>query len=129
MGQEYISVWDAIEDDPIKAANLRLRSQLMMEVSEFVKQSGLTQAEAVQKLGTTQPRLGDVMQGKIEKCTVDRLTNMLAAIGYTVNLNVSHTAWLLPDFSPKAYFWLNWVRSKGQSYRIRRIKYPIKVAL
>jgi len=92
MGQEYISVWDAIEDDPIKAANLRLRSQLMMEVSEFVKQSGLTQAEAVQKLGTTQPRLGDVMQGKIEKCTVDRLTNMLAAIGYTVNLNVSHTA-------------------------------------
>jgi len=90
MGQEYISVWDAIEDDPIKAANLRLRSQLMMEVSEFVKQSGLTQAEAVQKLGTTQPRLGDVMQGKIEKCTVDRLTNMLAAIGYTVNLYVSH---------------------------------------
>ena len=90
MRQEYINVWDAIEDDPIKAANLRLRSQLMMEVSEFVKQSGLTQAEAVQKLGTTQPRLGDVMQGKIEKCTVDRLTNMLAAIGYTVTLYVSH---------------------------------------
>jgi len=64
----------------------------MMEVSEFVKQSGLTQAEAAQKLGATQPRLGDVMQGKIEKCTVDRLTNMLAAIGYTVNLNVSYTA-------------------------------------
>ena len=92
MGQEYISVWDAIEDDPIKAANLRLRSQLMMEVSEFVKKSGVTQAEAAQKLGTTQPRLSDVMQGKIEKCTVDRLTNMLAAIGYTVNLNVSHAA-------------------------------------
>ena len=90
MGQECINVWDAIEDDPIKAANLRLRSQLMMEVSEFVKQSGLTQAEAAQKLGARQPRLGDVMQGKIEKCTVDRLADMLAAIGYTVNLYVSH---------------------------------------
>lgn len=92
MSQKYNNVWDAIEDDPIQAASLRLRSQLMMEASEYVKQSGLAQAEAAGKLGTTQPRLNDVMKGKIEKYTVDRLVNMLAAVGYTVNLNVSHAA-------------------------------------
>lgn len=92
MSQEYKNIWDAIEDDPIKSANLRLRSQLMMEVSEYVKQSGLTQTEAAEKLGTTQPRLNDVLKGKIDKCTVDRLVNMLAAIGYRVNLKVSHAA-------------------------------------
>lgn len=64
----------------------------MMEVSEYAKQPGLTQAEAAGKLGTAQPRLNDVMKSKIEKCTVDRLVNMLAAIGYTVNLSVSHAA-------------------------------------
>ena len=90
MNQKFSSVWDAIENDPVRSANLRLRSQLMFEISGYVKQSGLTQAEAARKLGTTQPRLSDVMQGKIDKCTVDRLVNMLAAIGYSVSLNVSH---------------------------------------
>ncbi len=50
MSQEYTSVWDAIEEDTVKAENLKLRSQLMMEVSEYVKQSGLTQSQAAEKL-------------------------------------------------------------------------------
>jgi predicted XRE-type DNA-binding protein len=90
--REFDSVWDAIETDSVKAANLRLRAQLMMTVSAYVKESGLTQANAATMLGTTQPRLNDVLKGKIEKCTVDRLVNMLAAVGYTVNLDVSHAA-------------------------------------
>jgi len=92
MSQEYTSVWDAIEEDAVKAANLKLRSELMMEVSEYVKQSGLTQSQAAEKLGTTQPRLNDVLKGRIEKCTVDRLVNMLAAVGCKVKLSVSHAA-------------------------------------
>ncbi len=92
MAREFDSVWDAIETDSVKAANLRLRAQLMMTVSAYVKESGLTQASAAKMLGTTQPRLNDVLKGKIEKCTVDRLVNMLAAVGYTVNLDISHAA-------------------------------------
>lgn len=92
MSHEYESVWDAIEEDSVKSANLKLRSELMMEVSEYVKQSGFTQSQAAEKLGTTQPRLNDVLKGKIEKCTVDRLVNMLSAVGYKVNLSVSHAA-------------------------------------
>ncbi len=92
MSQEYTSVWDAIEDDQVKAASLKLRSELMMKVSEYVEQSGLTQSQAAKRLGTTQPRLNDVLKGKIEKCTVDRLVNMLSAVGYKINLNISRAA-------------------------------------
>lgn len=92
MPREFNSVWDAIERDQVQAANLKLRAQLMMEVSEYVKQTGLTQAEAAKRFGTIQPRLNDVLKGRIEKCTVDRLVNRLASVGYKVNLDISHAA-------------------------------------
>lgn len=92
MSQEFNNVWDAIEGDQVQAANLKLRSQLMMEVSEYVEQSGLTQVEAAKRLGTTQPRLNDVLKGRIDKCTVDRLVNMLAAVGYKVKLGIAPAA-------------------------------------
>lgn len=92
MSEEFTNLWDAIENDATEAANLRLRSQLMMAISDYVEKSGLTQADAARKLGTTQPRLNDVLKGKIEKCTVDRLVNMLTAVGYKVQLNVQQAA-------------------------------------
>ncbi len=58
------------------------------KISAFVKKEQLTQAEAAKKLGTTQPLLNDVLKGKIDKCTVDRLVNMLAEVGYRVSLSV-----------------------------------------
>lgn len=92
MTKEFKSIWDAIEQDPTKAANIKLRSELMMKISAYVKKSNLTQAQAAENLGTTQPRLNDVLKGRIEKCTVDRLVNMLASVGYKVNLKISHAA-------------------------------------
>lgn len=89
---EHNSVWDALENDPVIAANLKMRAQLMIEISQYVEQSGLTQKEAARVLGTTQPRLNDVLQGKIDKCTVDRLVNMLSSAGFDVDLNVSRAA-------------------------------------
>jgi predicted XRE-type DNA-binding protein len=62
----------------------------MMEVPEVVRRSGI--AKAAVALGTTQPRLNDALKGKIEKCSVDRLAQMLAAVGYIVKLNICHAA-------------------------------------
>jgi predicted XRE-type DNA-binding protein len=92
MTPEFKSVWAALEDGAALAENLRLRSQLMMEISDYVKQSGLTQAKAATVLGTTQPRLNDVLKGRIEKCTVDRLVNMLAAVGFKVTMQINYAA-------------------------------------
>lgn len=92
MSETYENVWDALELDPVKSANLKLRSELMVKISEIVRQSGLTQVQAAKKLGTTQPRLNDVLKGRIEKCSVDRLVNMLAAVGYQIDIKISHAA-------------------------------------
>ncbi len=74
------------------AENLKLRAQLMVEVRQYVEESGLTQAAAAKALKTTQPRLNEVLKGKIEKCTIDRLVQMLAEVGRHVSITVSKAA-------------------------------------
>lgn len=74
------------------AENLKLRSTLMIEIIHYVEESGLTQAQAAKALGTTQPRLNDILNGHIEKCTIDRLVNMLASVGRHVTISVNHAA-------------------------------------
>lgn len=92
MTQKFKSVWDALEETPAQAENMKLRSSLMMAISEYVKKSELTQKEVAKQMGTTQPRLNDVIKGRIEKCTVDRLVNMLATVGYKVEVSVLKVA-------------------------------------
>ena len=92
MSQKFKSVWDALEETPAQAENMKLRSSLMMAISEYVKKSKLTQKEVAKQMGTTQPRLNDVIKGRIEKCTVDRLVNMLATVGYKVEVSVLKVA-------------------------------------
>jgi len=88
MNQEFNNVWTAVEDNFVLAENLRLRSQLMMAISEYVKRSGLTPTEAATELGTTHPRLSDVLNGHIENCTLDRLVNMLSAAGARIQMQI-----------------------------------------
>ena len=74
------------------AENLRLRAQLMIEVKRFVEDSGLKQREAAKAMGTTETRLSEILHGRIEKCTIDRLVNMLAQVGRHVRLAVDTKA-------------------------------------
>lgn len=71
------------------AENLKLRAQLMMEVRQYVLESNLTQAEAAKALHTTQPRLNEILKGKIEKCTIDRLVQMLSNVHRLVTITVT----------------------------------------
>jgi len=74
------------------AENLKLRAQLMMEVRRYVEESNLTQAAAAKAMKTTQPRLNEVLKGKIGKCSIDRLVQMLAEVGRHVSIKVSKAA-------------------------------------
>ena len=49
-------------------------------------------AETTKRMRTTQPRLNDIMEGRIEKCTIDRLVNMLVAVGHHISLSVDRVA-------------------------------------
>ena len=72
-----------------EAEHLMIRSRLMLEVEQFVKRSKLSQREAAKKLGITQPRLNDLLQGKIQKFGIDAVVKMLSKVGIHVDVHVS----------------------------------------
>ena len=84
----FKSVWDAIEDDPSQAANMKHRSALMMAISEHIKARGLNQTEAAKLFGVSQPRISDLMRGKIGMFSIDTLVAMLAAAGIGIDIRV-----------------------------------------
>ena len=64
-GKRFANVWDALADSPEEAANLTLRSDLMDEIEGIIKSNGWTQAEAAKRCGVTQPRINDLLRGRI----------------------------------------------------------------
>jgi predicted XRE-type DNA-binding protein len=90
--EEFVSVWDAIEDTPAEAENMKLRSALMMALEQHIKAQGWNQAEAARLLGVTQPRVSDLMRGKINLFGIDTLVNMLTAAGLRVEMHVAKAA-------------------------------------
>jgi predicted XRE-type DNA-binding protein len=90
--EQFASVWDAIEDTPARAENMKLRSSLMMALKDHIAREGLSQSRAAKVFGVTQPRVSDLMRGKIELFGLDTLVNMLAAAGLRVELHVAKAA-------------------------------------
>ena len=74
------------------AENLKLRSELMIAIRKWVKDTSLTQAEAARRLNTTQPILNDIIRGRYERFTIDRLVNMLDVAGLRVSISISKAA-------------------------------------
>lgn len=64
--EAFESVWDAIEDTSAEAENMRMRAQLMRELERVIRERGWSQAEAAQRLGLTQPRVSELLRGKID---------------------------------------------------------------
>jgi len=90
--EAFESVWDAIEDTSGEAENMKLRSTLMMALERQIKDKGWTQAEAARKLGVTQPRVSDLLRGKINLFGLDTLVNMVVAAGLHVEMQVLDAA-------------------------------------
>lgn len=88
----FASVWDAIEDTPAKAQTMKLRSALMMALERHIRTKEWTAAEAAGRLGTTEPRVADLLRGKIDLFPLDSLVALLAAAGLTVEVRVSDAA-------------------------------------
>jgi predicted XRE-type DNA-binding protein len=86
--ERFASVWDAIEDTPEEAENMKLRSALMMALKEHIASAGMSQAQAAKLLGVTQPRISDLIRGKISLFSLDALVNMAAVAGLHVELRV-----------------------------------------
>jgi predicted XRE-type DNA-binding protein len=90
--ERFGSVWDAIEDTQAQAENMRLRSVLMMALKDHIARKRLSQSQAAKMFGVTQPRVSDLMRGKIELFSLDSLVNMAAAAGLHVEMHVASAA-------------------------------------
>ncbi len=86
--QRFDSVWDALESDPSAAENLRLRSELMLVIAERVRSKGWTQTVAAKHCSIAQPRLNDLLRGKIDRFSLDALVNIAAALGLRVRMTI-----------------------------------------
>ena len=90
--QRFASVWDAIEDTPEQAANMKLRSVLMIALKDYITRAEKSQAQAAQLFGVTQPRVSDLVRGKISLFALDALVNMATAAGLRIEMRVLEAA-------------------------------------
>ena len=90
--KRYTSVWDALEASPEAAQNMKLRSTLMMGLQEHIARAKLSQADAAKLFGVTQPRISNLMHGKIDLFALDTLVNMASAAGMRVEMRVRKAA-------------------------------------
>ena len=90
--QRFDSVWDALGNSPAEAANMKARSGLMIAIRDVVEGWQLTQADAARRLGVTQPRLNDLLRGRIDKFSLDALMMLATGAGLTVEWRVGKPA-------------------------------------
>jgi predicted XRE-type DNA-binding protein len=86
--ESYASVWDALADTPEEAANLRARAELMQQISAIVLENDWTQVEAARQCGVTQPRINDLLRGRVSRFSLDALVNIATAIGRRVHVEL-----------------------------------------
>jgi predicted XRE-type DNA-binding protein len=102
--KEYESVWDAIADTQEEAANLRARSELMMQIVAIIRANGWKQAEAATRCGVTQPLIDDLLRGGVSRFSLDALVNIATSLGRHVHIQVPVIAdalSILPDETTK----------------------------
>jgi predicted XRE-type DNA-binding protein len=90
--QSFDNVWDALENSPAEAANMSMRSSLLIAIEQQVRGWGVTQAEAAKRLGITQPRLNDLLRGRITNFSLDTLVKLAGQVGLTVRLEIAEAA-------------------------------------
>jgi len=90
--QRFASVWDAIEDSPEGAENMKLRSVLMTALKNHLARTGMSQTQAAKIFGVTQPRVSDLIRGKINLFGLDALVNMATAAGLHIEIRVLEAA-------------------------------------
>lgn len=90
--KRYDSVWNAIEESPAEAAGMKARASLMTAIREVVEGWKLTQAKAARRLGVSQPRLNDLLRGRLDKFSLDALVGLATRAGLSVSLTVDRPA-------------------------------------
>jgi predicted XRE-type DNA-binding protein len=79
---KYTNIFDAVTDNPEEASELQTRADLMSVIRDIVQDNNWKQAEAAKRMGLTQPRVSNLLNGKIDKFSIDLLMTCLFRLGY-----------------------------------------------
>lgn len=90
--RKFTSVWDAIESSPEEAASMKARSNVMMAIRKIVDSWGTTQTESASRLGLTQPRLNDLLRGRIDRFSLDSLVDIATRAGLSISVKAARRA-------------------------------------
>jgi predicted XRE-type DNA-binding protein len=90
--QTFANVWDAIEDSAEESAAMTMRSNVMIAITKSVRGWNKTQAQAARRLGITQPRLNDLLNGKVNKFSLDTLMTLATRAGLKVKVDIRSAA-------------------------------------
>lgn len=88
MTDQFDSVWDAIEDTTDQAHSMKLRAQLMRALQSAITEQALTQTAAARALQVTQPRIADLMRGRLTLFSLESLIDMAGRAGLVVELRI-----------------------------------------
>lgn len=84
----FNSIWDAIADTPAEAANMAARAELMRQIAALINGRKWTQTQAAQTCGITQPRINDLLRGRVSRFSLDALVNIAANLGQKVHVQI-----------------------------------------
>jgi predicted XRE-type DNA-binding protein len=90
--KRFDNVWDAIEPTAATAASMKARARLTLAIRKAVDTWDTTQAIAARRLRLTQPRMNDLLRGRINKFSLDALLDIATRAGLTVRVDVRRTA-------------------------------------
>ncbi|WP_298330156.1 XRE family transcriptional regulator [Asticcacaulis sp.] len=91
-GERFETIWEALAQSPEEAKILRMRSELMSDIGAYIKGKALTQAQASDFLGITQPRVSDLLRGKLSKFNLETLIGLSERCGQRISLQKSQAA-------------------------------------
>lgn len=87
-GKEFTDIWEAVAAAAPQAENLRARSELMRQIGKIIRAKGWTQAEAARRCGVSQPRINDLLRGRLARFSLDALVNVAGSLGRRVRVTV-----------------------------------------
>ncbi len=87
-GSRAANVWDVLAESASEAVSLRIRAELMAQIAQLIERKGWTQAEAARQCGISQPRMNDLVRGRISRFSLDALVDAATALGCRVRVDL-----------------------------------------
>ena len=82
------NVFDDLGFNSEEAANLKIRADLILDLQKYIKKQEWTQQEAAIFFNETQPRISNLMNGDIERFSIDKLIQMIFKAGMKIKVEV-----------------------------------------